>query len=360
MALSFLSNKKASQIISDGSGYKGPMDYLFNMDVPNDDYFVLSEGNRIPMELGYLVSSSRTTNAGRSLNEEMAVSIVPADVPRRTYLPSAKTYGVLAEEIRYNFFDQKEPIASRTTTMLPVTTNFFACFAIGGTAKVSATEVDIIKGTGSYEDPMFFKLKEGGTQTPMVTVSPGGYAVQVEQLIGKRSASVVPSRTGLAKSPEEITLLETALGGDMGSAVFRIIENDRRVEHTASEYIPYVQFMQDESNYVAMNRRHDNNTLTLRLFKDGSEVSVSQIALVTGTNTIAVSWHRGVVSFAVNGVAYDVPATMSPTFKPAKVSFLSKIGTWVTVPGNGALSNLIGYDRALTLEELARATTSWN
>lgn len=360
MALSFTSNKKATNVISDSSGYKGPMDYLFNVDIPNDEYFALNNGQRIYHELDYFLNVSRTSTSGKVFDDQLNIGEVPPNTARRTYLPAYDTYGVLIEEARYNFFDQANPMVSKVTSSLPLTTNIFACFAVGGTAKVSATEVDIIGGMGSYDDPMFFTLKSAGTRTPFVTLSGGVTAVQVEQLVGKRTASVVPSRSASTKAAETMKILESALGTKQGCIVLHILENLRLASHASSEYAPYFQIQHDENNYVAANRRLDMNVLTLRIFKGGSEVSAPQLALTSTKNKIAVSWDNGVISFAVNGVSYSVDESMGSTFSPSTFGLLSVITNWVLITGNAALANLIAYGRALSLEELAKATKSWD
>lgn len=359
MALSFTSNKRATQVISDSSGYRGPNDYLFNLDIPNDEYFVLDSGQRIHEELDYFLNVSRSSSSGKIFDDQLNILDVPPNTARRTYLPAYDTYGVLIEEARYNFFNQT-PLESKPVSILPQTTNIFACFAMGGTAKVSATEVDIIGGAGSYDNPMFFTLKSAGTRTPFVTLSADVTAVQVEQLVGKRTASVVPSRSAATKAAESMRILDGALQKEQGCIVLHILESKRKATHTASEYTPYFQIKHDEDNYIAANRRMDRSVFTLQLFKSGAEVLATQLAVASSKNKIAVSWEKGAIRFAVNGVSYSLDERMDATFSPQNIGLLSTISTWVRDPGNAALTNLVAYDRALTLEELAKATTSWD
>ena len=358
MALSFTSNKRATQVINDSSGYRGPMDYLFNLDVPNDEYFVVDSGQRIYENLDYFLNVSRSSTNGKIFDNQLNILEVPPNTARRTYLPAYDTYGVLIEEARFNFFNQT-PLESKSVSILPQTTNIFACFAMGGTAKVSATEVDIIGGDGSYGNPMFFKLKSAGTRTPFVTLSAGVTAVQVEQLVGKRTASVVPSRSSATKAAESMYIIDGALQKDQGCIVLHILESKRKAAYTDSEYTPYFQIKHDENNYIAANRRMDRNVFTLQLFKSGAEVLATQLAVASLKNKVAVSWDNGAIRFAVNGVCYSLDERMDATFSPPTVGLLSAISTWVKDPGNAALANLVAYSRALTLEELAKATTSW-
>lgn len=358
MALSFTSNKRATQVISDSSGYIGAQDYLFNLDIQNDEYFALEDGQRTYIELDYVLNVSRSSTNGKIFDDQLNISDVPPNTARRTYLPAYDTYGVLIEEARYNFFNQTT-LESKAVSTLPQTTNIFACFAMGGTAKVSATEVDIIGGEGSYENPMFFTLKSAGTRTPFVTLSEGVTAVQVEQLLGKKTASVVPSRSAATKVAEDMHILDGALQSDQGCIVLHILESTRNPELTTSEYIPYFQIKHDDNNYIAANRRMDRGVFTLQLFKSGAEVLATQLALTSLKNKVAVSWERGIIRFAVNGVSYSLVERMNAAFAPQRIGLLSVISTWVRYSGNASLTNLVAYNRALTLDELAKATTSW-
>jgi hypothetical protein len=360
MALSFTSNKKATNVISDASGYKGPLDYFLSADIANDVYFIQSNGNKGYAPMDEVFQVERTSSKGRVFNEKLEISEVSANTPRRTYLPAYDTFGILIEEARYNFFDQST-LATKKTNALPSTTNTFACYALGGSAKASASEVNVIGGTGTYNDPQFFTLKSGGTLTPTITVSGSPTAVQVEQLLAKLSASAVPSVSAATKAAESMSIpAANIFTSTQGCIVLNILENKPNVNNGKSYYIPYVQIGFDENNYLAMNRRVERNTLTLRLFKDGSEVLGSQIALTTSKNQVAVSWSNGVISYAVNGTSYSVSITMNTNFKANAVRLLSAVSGWVTADGNAALSNMIIYNRALTLEELAKATKSWD
>ena len=59
------------------------------------------------------------------------------------------------------------------------------------------------------------------------------------------------------------------------------------------------------------------------------------------------------------GVSYSLNERMDAIFSSQDFGLLSTISGWISSPGNAALANLVLYDRALTLEELAKATTSW-
>ncbi|QIC69828.1 hypothetical protein [Acinetobacter indicus] len=359
MALSFTSNKKATNIISDASGYKGPLDYILNADIVNNLYFTQHDGVKVYGSMEGIFQVARTSSNGQVLDEDLNISRVAANTPRRSYLPSYDLFGIVIEEGRYNFFNQST-LVTKETNKLPSTTNTFACYALEGSAQASASEVDIISGTGTYDDPQFFTLKSGGTLTPTITVSGTPKAVQVEQLIDKSSASAIPSVTAAMKAAESMSIpADSIFPETQGCLVLNILENKPNVENGKSIYIPYFQISSDENNYLAMNRRVERNTLTLRLFKGGSEVLASQVALATTNNKIAISWNNGVVSYAVNGTSYSVNTTMDANFKANTVQLLSAISNWVAASGNSALANMIAYNRALTLDELAKATTSW-
>ncbi|MFW1700885.1 hypothetical protein ACG9WR_01510 [Acinetobacter pittii] len=359
MALSFTSNKKATNVISDASGYKGPLDYYVNADIANNVYLVQLDGNKTYGNMEELFQVARSSSRGRVLDEELNISEVIANFPRRSYLPAYDSFGILIEESRYNFFDQST-LVTKKTSALPSNTNTFACYALGGAAKASASEVNIIGGIGTYDDPQFFTLKSGGTVTPTITVSGNPKAVQVEQLIAKLSASAVPSASAATKAAESMSIpAENIFTSTQGCIVLNILENKPNTENGKSGYVPYFQVGFDENNYLAMNRRVERNTLTLRLFKEGSEVLASQVALSTLNNKVALSWNNGVISYAVNGISYNVNTTMNAAFKANTVRLLSAISGWVSADGNAALSNMITYDRALSLAELEKATLSW-
>ncbi|MDV2440700.1 hypothetical protein QR665_14650 [Acinetobacter gerneri] len=359
MALSFTSNKKATNVISDASGYKGPLDYFLSADIANDVYFIQSNGNKEYAPMDEVFQVARSSSRGRVFDENLNISEVGANFPRRSYLPAYDTFGILIEEARYNFFDQST-LATKKTNALPSTTNTFACYALGGSAKASASEVDIIGGTGTYNDPQFFTLKSGGTLTPTITVSGSPKAIQVEQLVAKTSASAVPSVSAATKAAESMSIPATDIfTSTQGCIILNILENKPNINNGKSGYIPYVQIRFDENNYLAMNRRVERNTLTLRLFKDGSEVLASQVALSTLNNKVALSWNNGVVSYAVNGTAYSLSVAMNANFKATSVKLLSTITDWVAASGNASLSNMITYNRALSLTELEKATASW-
>lgn len=359
MALSFTSNKKATNVISDASGYKGPLDYFLNADIVNNLYFTQHDGVKVydPMESIFQVA--RTSPRGHVLDEELNIIEVAANTPRRSYLPSYDSFGIVIEEARYNFFDQSTLVTKKTNN-LPSTTNTFACYALEGSAQASSSEVDIISGTGTYDDPQFFTLKIDGTLTPTITVSGTPKAVQVEQLISKSSASAIPSVSSVMKAVESMSIpADSIFPETQGCLVLNILENKPTVDSGKSNYVSYFQISSDKNNYLAMNRHVERNTLTIRLFKDGSEVLASQVALATSNNKIAISWNNGVISYAVNGTSYSVNTTMDANFKANTVQLLSAISNWVSISGNSALANMIAYNRALTLDELAKATTSW-
>ncbi|MGQ1233198.1 hypothetical protein ACT43E_12740 [Acinetobacter baumannii] len=359
MALSFTSNKKATNVISDASGYKGPLDYFLNADIANHVYLIQSNGNKVYGTMEELFQVERSSMRGHVFNEKLEISEVSANTPRRTYLPAYDTFGILIEEARYNFFNQST-LVSKPTNALPSTTNTFACFAVNGSAKASASDVNIISGSGTYSDPQFFTLKTGGTLTPMISVTGAPTAVQVEQLIAKPSASAVPGVSAAIKSAETMSMPASAIfTSTQGCIVLNILENKPNTENGKSGYVPYFQVGFDENNYLAMNRRVEKNILTLRLFKDGSEVLASQVALSTLNNKVALSWNNGVISYAVNGVAYEISTQMNLNFKANLVRLLSAVSGWVTADGNAALSNMIIYNRALSLTELEKATASW-
>ncbi|MGQ1342118.1 hypothetical protein ACT4X4_09560 [Acinetobacter baumannii] len=359
MALSFTSNKKATNVISDASGYKGPLDYFLNADIANHVYLVQSNGNKEYGQMEEIFQVARSSSRGHVLDENLNISEVNANFPRRSYLPAYDTFGILIEEARYNFFDQST-LATKKTNALPSTTNTFACYALGGSAKASASEVDIIGGTGTYNDPQFFTLKSGGTLTPTITVSGSPKAIQVEQLVAKLSASAVPGVSVATKAAESMSIPATEIfTSTQGCIILNILENKPNINNGKSGYIPYVQIGFDENNYLAMNRRVERNILTLRLFREGSEVLASQVALSTLNNKVALSWNNGVISYAVNGVAYEISTQMNLNFKANLVRLLSAVSGWVTADGNAALSNMIIYNRALSLTELEKATASW-
>ncbi|MDC4953563.1 hypothetical protein OW684_01880 [Acinetobacter baumannii] len=359
MALSFTSNKKATNVISDASGYKGPLDYFLNADIANDVYLIQDNGNKTYGNMEEIFQVARSSSRGHVLDENLNISEVNANFPRRSYLPAYDSFGILIEEARYNFFDQAT-LATKKTTTLPSTTNTFACYALGGSAKASASEVDIIGGTGTYNDPQFFTLKSGGTLTPTITVSGSPKAIQVEQLVAKPSASAVPSVSAATKAAESMSIPATGIfTSTQGCIILNILENKPNIDNGKSGYIPYVQIGFDENNYLAMNRRVERNILTLRLFREGSEVLASQVALSTLNNKVALSWNNGVISYAVNGVAYEISTQMNLNFKANLVRLLSAVSGWVTADGNAALSNMIIYNRALSLTELEKATASW-
>ena len=360
MALTFTSNKRASNIISDASGFKGALDYAVNADIVNNTYVIQNNGEHVSVAISDIFQVARTTPRGQILDENLKVSVVPANTPRRTYLPSYATYGILIEEARFNFFDQST-FVTKPSNALPVTTNTFACYAIGGSAKVSASQVDIISGSGTYSDPQYFTLKSGGTVTPTVTIAGSPTSVQVEQLVAKPSASAVPSASATTKTAESMTLPAADLFlSTQGCLVLHILENTPPVDDGKSGYTPYFQISFDESNYLAMNRRIDRDVLTLRVFKDGTEMLAPQVALTSLENTVAISWNNGEILYAVNGTAYKPPVSMNANFKANAIRLLSAISGWVSADGNSALANMITYNRALTLEELAKATKSWN
>ncbi|MGQ1479301.1 hypothetical protein ACT4XN_13035 [Acinetobacter baumannii] len=359
MALSFTSNKKATNVISDASGYKGPLDYNLNADIANHVYFVQDNGNKTYGNMEEIFQVARSSSRGHVLDENLNISEVNANFPRRSYLPAYDTFGILIEEARYNFFDQST-LATKKTNALPSTTNTFACYALGGSAKASASEVDIIGGTGTYNDPQFFTLKSGGTLTPTITVSGSPKAIQVEQLVAKLSASAVPGVSATTKAAESMSIPATEIfTSTQGCIILNILENKPNINNGKSGYIPYVQIGFDENNYLAMNRRVERNILTLRLFREGSEVLASQVALSTLNNKVALSWNNGVISYAVNGVAYEISTQMNLNFKANLVRLLSAVSGWVSADGNAALSNMIIYNRALSLTELEKATASW-
>ncbi|HAV4218476.1 TPA: hypothetical protein JIQ04_002023 [Acinetobacter baumannii] len=359
MALSFTSNKKATNVISDASGYKGPLDYFLNADIANHVYLIQSNGNKVYGTMEELFQVERSSMRGHVFNEKLEISEVSANTPRRTYLPAYDTFGILIEEARYNFFNQST-LVSKPTNALPSTTNTFACFAVNGSAKASASDVNIISGSGTYSDPQFFTLKTGGTLTPMISVTGAPTAVQVEQLIAKPSASAVPGVSAAIKSAETMSMPASAIfTSTQGCIVLNILENIPDVNNGASGYVPYLQIQFNENNYLAMNRRVERNLLTLRLFKDGSEVLAPQIALTTSKNQVAVSWNNGVISYAVNGKSYSLNVAMNADFKATSVKLLSAIEGWVVASGNASLSNVITYNRALSLTELEKATASW-
>ncbi|MDC4567210.1 hypothetical protein NQ790_17495, partial [Acinetobacter baumannii] len=295
MALSFTSNKKATNVISDASGYKGPLDYFLNADIANHVYLVQSNGNKEYGQMEEIFQVARSSSRGHVLDENLNISEVNANFPRRSYLPAYDSFGILIEEARYNFFDQST-LATKKTNALPSTTNTFACYALGGSAKASASEVDIIGGTGTYNDPQFFILKSGGTLTPTITVSGSPKAIQVEQLVAKLSASAVPGVSAATKAAESMSIPATEIfTSTQGCIILNILENKPNINNGKSGYIPYVQIGFDENNYLAMNRRVERNILTLRLFRDGSEVLASQVALSTLNNKVALSWNNGVI-----------------------------------------------------------------
>lgn len=359
MALTFTSNKKATNVISDASGYKGPLDYFVNADIASDIYFVQNNGQRIYGTIAEMFQVARTSARGHIFNQNLEISEVPANTPRRTYLPAYDTFGILIEEARFNFFDQST-LVTKSVSALPVNTNTFACYAFGGIAKASASQVDIIGGSGTYSDPQFFKLKSGGTATPTITITGSPTAVQVEQLVQKLSASVVPGVSALTKAAESMTTPASGLFlTTQGCLVLNILENTPNGLSGASGYAPYFQISFDENNYLAMNRRVERNILTLRVFKEGTEILAPQVALATLNNKIAISWDNGKISYAINGVAYEITTLMNANFKANAIRLLSAVSGWVAADGNSALANMITYNRALTLEELAKATTSW-
>ncbi|RYL40888.1 hypothetical protein, partial [Acinetobacter baumannii] len=270
MALSFTSNKKATNVISDASGYKGPLDYNLNADIANHVYFVQSNGNKEYGQMEEIFQVARSSSRGHVLDENLNISEVNANFPRRSYLPAYDSFGILIEESRYNFFDQST-LVTKKTNALPSTTNTFACYALGGVAKASASEVDIIGGTGTYDDPQFFTLKSGGTLTPTITVSGNPKAIQVEMLVAKLSASAVPGASAATKAAESMSIpAANIFTSTQGCIVLNILENKPNINNGKSGYIPYVQIGFDENNYLAMNRRVERNILTLRLFRDGS------------------------------------------------------------------------------------------
>ncbi|MFC2996359.1 hypothetical protein ACFODO_13990 [Acinetobacter sichuanensis] len=356
MAVTFTSNRKATQVLSDSTGFTGPLDYILNMDVINDRYFKSNGLVKSEVKIEDAVTVVRTSN-GNVYDRDLNSIVVGQNIPRRSYLPQYKSFGLVIEEAKYNFFDNSN--LKEQTVALPVNTKVYGCYAKGGFAKVSSSEVEILQGDGSFNNPMFFKQLVNGTSNPTISLSGSIQSVQVEQCIGHNSLSTVIGESQRLKAAENCSVnIDKAM--PKGTIVIKVMESAHQlIGSTVDDYVPYLSCKLDDSNYIAVNRRVNKDTLTLRLFKDGAEASVAQIGLSKKTNIIALSWNSGVIRYSINGVSNEHIVSMGATFTVNAISLLSSILGWVQYSGNSALTNMVLYNRQLSLSELDNATQSW-
>lgn len=99
----------------------------------------------------------------------------------------------------------------------------------------------------------------------------------------------------------------------------------------------------------------------MQQLRNGAQISFSQIT-ADSTNpveTVALSWNKGVIVLLINGVMYQNTGTpgIGVDFIASYARILSANTHWGTISPCAALTNLVTYDRALSFEEMKKA--SW-
>lgn len=357
MAIVFKSNKVANKVLSDGGGFIGPLDYVLSANIQDGKYQV---GESRDLAVTDVFKVSRTSNTDRVFNSDLSFTVVPKDTARISYLPNYKTYGLLVEETRFNFFDQAT-LVSKNIEPTGAGVNIFCCWAVGGSARATSSEIIHLSGDGTVASPQYFKLANtSASATPFVTLSGNVTAVQVEKCTGRNSPSHVVGLSKLIKYVESLTLIGALENlGATGTIVMRVLEPESYYVGASVQYAPYLLLQQDSNNRIIVGRRVSDGTISVQIVENGIEKKFSRIASTSFKNTFAITWGVDGVQYAINGHVINMNENMGASFVCENVSILTAISPGMSYPAQSALTNFIHFNRQLTTAELNKATLSW-
>ncbi|MCZ3008701.1 hypothetical protein NYY91_04485 [Acinetobacter baumannii] len=348
MAISFVSNKKATVTIADPSGYKGAQDFVFNADIANNVYLNASKQRAVISEI---LSTVRNGQAQVILDSEMTLGSVAVNELRRSYIFDHDTFGVASDRANSNRMSGNNIVLSDADA-----NRYYALYSLKGSVTVSAANAKIIKGSGTLADPLIFQYLN--TQTIPVIKSADAKDIVCCSTSPYNTVDMIPY-VNLNITDEQITVASEKIGKAQGTIVFKYVEPKRRAAATTTGFKTILTLYADANNYFALVK--EATGYRVRYVRNGAQIAFSQIT-ADSTNpveTVALSWNKGVIVLLINGVMYQNTGTpgIGADFIASYARILSANTHWGTISPCAALTNLVTYDRALTFEEMKKA--SW-
>jgi hypothetical protein len=260
-----------------------------------------------------------------------------------TTLAGGSTHGVVMEQPRQNFFSGWNSNTLETSSR----NRFIAMCAIGGAVVATPrTGVDSLVGTGTLTDPFIFS-HDRKPVTVMTTGSPiFRYA---EELAGGSSPSIILSSSGDTRRLLQFDVPRLH-GRDSGTIVVHLLENPLGAP-LADEKRTYLSLQFGES-LLTCTRQRTKNWLDVG-FSRGRMLHFQHPVL---NSTLAVSWSRNRICFAINNVLKPLSGVPD--------AVLTRIGignglSGLSAPLGGIVPAVVWYDRCLDDDELRKASASW-
>lgn len=346
MTTVFKSDQAATSKVDNFVGYKGPTDWHTYADFSNAIY-KNSAGANIALTD---VITSPTQKAFERLSDKLGnVSVSPAAIPRRSFIPAHGVFGIMSETANQGLYAGD----LGTITITNAAASVYTLYATKGAAIIDKTLVNILSGSGTLLDPYIFKYK---TQTTIAVGKDRADAMIVcTYCVGNRVPLNIVKNHDVV-SDADINVNIDGLNRTQFTIVMRTVSPrfGDGILPSASGYVPIVKFYQDGINSVSYVKNR-NVSLNIRAVKNGVNNEATQAAPVTSTiDTYAISFNNGVITHYMNGAKINAPVVIqNVAFNLYAITVLSADTQWSVAKDSDALVNLILYNRALSAAELA-------
>lgn len=357
MATTFKSNQVATNFIKDLAGYQGPRDFIVNADFQSKLYL---DENAELLNIDAVLYSTRTSSASVLKSFEKDHAFVDKQKLRLSFLPDYNTFGVISDLA--NDDRMETPVSANVILNDTTGGSIWAIYALKGNATLSATDVEILGGSGSYSDPMYFKYKD--IVSPKITRSGGATDVCCTSVGVYNQTPFIPYFTSQTTEQDLLNVKSSSMSlASSGAIIIRFAEPRRNIfsASVGSTEKPVLSLIKDANNYFAVAKKTIGENLIVRYFINGLEGNYTNLpqlkARNIGITTVGLSWSNGRMTLAANGQVVTLAGlSMGDSFTAQNCTLLSIINGWVDRSSGNALLNMITYGRSLSNKELEVAT----
>lgn len=349
MSVIFKSNVRATAVIQNISGFQGPLDFTANADFSNNQYIK----NGLKSSINEIIKAPNQQPNPVLINEFGDVSISPSAQARRSYLVEHSTFGLLNAVANSNCYN----IAANLITLPETNVRAYALYACKGSAQITEldlSKITVIKGTGTLKDPLIFYYKSSTTLN--VLKSSDAENIVCVSLVGNRVPYAPFGAPGaVIDSTKNIDI--SLINQSEFTIVLRVIEPKRGLDASMNGIATYLKIVQDATNAVTVAKARGSDLRTNFLKNGVSEAAWQAAETNRQLDTLVLTLKNGIVRCALNGTILPHPnISISSTFKATAIEIMTQDEAWGSGSPESALLNLIVYNRALTLEEMAKCS----
>lgn len=365
MALVLQSNRVATNSIGNIHGIKAPNDYVLVLDFESERYIKRSANNvtsklTVPDFLDFIRGTTAAAQDKDGNFVEYAV-----DAPRIAYNRGEK--GLLLEAYSRNWFANPSAPVTQTITLTKLTERSAVSVLGSGSVTVSGANIEILSGSAvaTEDNPVIFKfMNTSGDGNVAVTPSGSLRYVQLEKFadninvlssfIGNsridRYAETASLKAALVQSvlpaSTEYTVVAHFKRNTINKSYFDTPSNSTLFSLVYSDGYQLDNVINDKEGLVKLNSSTAGGTADERV--------IAQTNSDTDIITAAVSVTPSALAVAANGYAIYKVNDSVKNKTLSKISFYNQ-----NRKPMHTLQKLVIYNKALTAEELAVASSSW-